>query len=87
MLGKVTEWPLYNTGAGISTRVKRRLADDPVLGSKPQIYISHKCDALLWVPSGLVLVAAPKILKMQLYANVHMHSYYSRNRGAQADSI
>ena len=25
--------------------------------------------------------------KMQLYANVHMHSYYSKNRGDQADSI
>ena len=61
LLGKVTRWPLYSIGGWVTYRGEGQPVVDPVLGSKPQIYASHKCDALLWVLSGLVLVAAPEI--------------------------
>ena len=55
-------------------------------GSKPQIHTSCQIDALLWVSSGLVLVAMPGI-KNAIVHHTLMHSYFfKKNRGAHADN-
>ena len=36
---------------------------------------------------GVGLGSCARKIKMQLYANVHMHSYYSKNKSAQTDSM